>query len=57
MITFPLDVLNLMPDIKALLEIPEDHFIGMIIGFGDPQIRYARGAQRKIEPQRATVRR
>ena len=52
MMTFPLDVLNLMPDIKSLLEIPEEHYIGMIIGFGYPEIRYARGTQRTIAPER-----
>ena len=52
MMTFPLDVLNLMPDVKALLQIPENHFVGMIIGFGYPQIRYARGTQRTLSPER-----
>lgn len=44
--TFPLDVLSLMPDMQALLEIPEDHYIGMIVGFGYPEIVYERGIQR-----------
>ena len=52
MMTFPLDVLNLMPEIKKRLEIPENHFIGMILGFGYPQIRYARGTQRTVSPER-----
>ena len=52
MMTFPLDVLNLMPEIKAMLEIPESHFAGMILGFGYQQIRYARGTQRTLSPQR-----
>ena len=52
MMTFPLDVLNLMPDVRALLEIPENHFVGMIIGFGYPQIRYVRGTQRTLSPER-----
>ena len=52
MMTFPLDVLNLMPDVKALLQIPENHFTGMILGFGYPQIRYARGTQRTLSPER-----
>lgn len=47
--TYPLDVLNLMPDIKKKLQIPEDHYISMIIGFGYPEIRYARGVQREDE--------
>jgi hypothetical protein len=36
----------------ALLGIPEDHYAGVVIGFGWPEIRYARGAQRTIEPER-----
>ena len=35
-----------------MLEIPEDHYIGMIIGFGYPEIEYARGTQRQIPPER-----
>ena len=52
MMTFPLDVLSLMPEIKRRLEIPENHFIGMILGFGYPQIRYARGTQRTVSRER-----
>lgn len=48
MMTFPLGALEQMPEIKALLEIPEDHYIGMLIGFGYPEIRYARGVQKTI---------
>ena len=52
MMTYPKDVLELMPDIKEMLEIPEDHFIGMILGFGWPEIHYARGVQRMTAPKR-----
>ena len=52
MMTFPLSVLNLMPKIRGMLVIPEDHYVGMIIGFGYPQIPYARGTQRTVEPER-----
>jgi nitroreductase len=52
MLTFPLGVLNLMPQVKSLLEIPEEHYIGMLIGFGYPEIRYARGAGRKVGDER-----
>jgi hypothetical protein len=41
-----------MPELKSLLEIPEDHYVGMLIGFGYPEIRYARGVQRTIEQER-----
>ena len=52
MMTFPLSVLKLMPEINAMLRIPEDHYTGMIIGFGYPQIPYARGTQRTVEQSR-----
>ena len=52
MMTYPKDVLELMPDIKEMLEIPEDHFIGMILGFGWPEISYARGTQRMTAQER-----
>lgn len=46
MLTFPLGVLKTMPEIMALLKIPANHYIAMLIGFGYPEIQYARGAQR-----------
>lgn len=52
MLTFPLGDLNRMPEIKAMLEIPGDHYVGMLIGFGYPEIRYARGAQRTVGESR-----
>lgn len=52
MMTFPLDALENMPEVKALLEIPENHYAGVIIGFGHPEIRYARGAQRTLDASR-----
>ncbi len=52
LLTFPLGVLNTMPEIKALLQIPEDHYIGVMLGFGWPEIRYARGSQRGIASER-----
>lgn len=50
--TFPLSVLELMPEVRALLKIPDNHVIGMAVGFGYPQIRYARGTQRKTPPEK-----
>ena len=52
MMTYPLGVLDLMPAIKARLENPEDHYLGMLIGFGYPEIRYARGVQKTIDAHR-----
>lgn len=52
MLTFPLDALEQMPDIKAMLNIPDYHYIGMMIGFGYPEIKYARGVQREMKQSR-----
>lgn len=52
MLTFPLDALEQMPDIKAMLNIPKNHYISMIIGFGYPEIKYARGVQREMKQSR-----
>jgi nitroreductase len=52
MLTFPLGVLERMPEVKAMLRIPAGHYIGMMIGFGYPQIRYTRGVQRETPPER-----
>ena len=52
MMTFPKDALKNMPGIYAKLQIPENHYVGVMIGFGWPEIRYARGTQRRVEPGR-----
>ncbi len=52
MLTFPLGALEQMPEIKVMLNIPQDHYIGMIIGFGYPEIQYARGVQKEIDKGR-----
>ena len=52
MMTFPLDTLDNMPEIKKMLGIPDDHYIGMVIGFGYPQIKYARGVQKTVDKDR-----
>lgn len=46
MMTYPLDVLELMPKEKAMLGIPSNHYISMIIGFGYPKIKYKRGVNK-----------
>lgn len=51
-LTFPLSVLDRMPDIKAMLNIPNHHYVGMMIGFGYPEIKYARGIQREMKQSR-----
>lgn len=50
--TFPLDVLYLMPRVEKWLHIPKDHFIPMMIGFGYPQIPYQRGVQKTVDKRR-----
>lgn len=52
MMTFPKDALKNMPAIRAMLRIPEDHYVGVMLGFGWPEIRYARGTQRGVEETR-----
>ena len=52
MMTFPKDTLENMPAIRAMLQIPEDHYIGVMLGFGWPEIRYARSTQRGVEETR-----
>ena len=52
MMTFPKDALKNMPEIRALLQIPEEHYVGVMLGFGWPEIRYARGTQRGVEEAR-----
>ncbi len=50
--TFPLGALANMPEVRALLGIPEGHYIGAVIGFGYPEIRYPRGTQRTLDAAR-----
>ena len=52
MMTFPKDALKNMRSIRAMLCIPEDHYVGVMLGFGWPEIRYARGTRRGIEGAR-----
>ena len=52
MMTFPKDALKNMPEIRGMLRIPEDHYVGVMLGFGWPEIRYARGTQRGVEETR-----
>ena len=52
MMSFPKDALKNMPQIRAMLQIPEDHYVGVMLGFGWPEIGYSRGAQRGVEEAR-----
>ena len=45
--TYPTGALSKMPDIKALLQIPENRYYACFVAFGYPEIKYARGVQRE----------
>ena len=45
--SYPSDVIcQLAPHARRMLEIPEDHYMRLIVGFGYPEIPYARGVQK-----------
>lgn len=45
--SYPAEVLNeLAPKAREMLNIPWDHYTGIIVGFGYPEIVYARGVQK-----------
>lgn len=45
--SYPADVIcQLAPHARRMLEIPEDHYMRLIVGFGYPEIPYARGVQK-----------
>ena len=45
--SYSADVLReLAPEARAMLGIPEDHYMKLIVGFGYPEIPYARGVQK-----------
>ena len=45
--SYSAEVLNeLAPQARAMLNIPKDHYTGLIVGFGYPEIEYARGVQK-----------
>lgn len=46
--SYPSEVLNeLAPQARKMLGIPSDHYTGLIVGFGYPEIPYARGVQKE----------
>ncbi|MBQ4427556.1 MAG: nitroreductase family protein [Oscillospiraceae bacterium] len=46
--SYSAEVLNeLAPEAREMLGIPVDHYTGLIIGFGYPEIKYARGVQKE----------
>lgn len=53
--TFPLDAMENMPEVKAMLKLPKNHYMDMIIGFGYPEITYMRGTQRITDRNRIHI--
>jgi hypothetical protein len=45
--SYPAEVLNeLVPQAREMLGIPKDHYTKLMVGFGYPEIPYARGVQK-----------
>ena len=45
--SYSAEVLNeLVPKAREMLNIPREHYTGLIVGFGYPEIQYARGVQK-----------
>lgn len=58
MMSFPVDLLIKAPELLDMVQIPRDHYIPLIVGFGYPEITYARGVQKRTaEETRKTVHR
>ncbi len=50
--SYPAEVLNeLAPQARKMLNIPQDHYTKLIVGFGYPEIPYARGVQKDRSPK------
>lgn len=48
--SYPAEVLNeLAPEARKMLHIPENHYTGLVVGFGYPETPYARGVQKERE--------
>ena len=46
--SYSAEVLNeLAPEARAMLNIPKDHYTGLIVSFGYPEIEYVRGVQKE----------
>ncbi|MBR3393982.1 MAG: nitroreductase family protein [Firmicutes bacterium] len=61
LMSYSAEVLDeLAPEARAMLHIPMDHYTGLIVGFGYPEIEYARGVQKdragKIHRYTETIR-
>ena len=47
MMSTSVGVLDMVPEAREMLGIPEDHCIPVVVGFGYPEVRYPRGVQRE----------
>ena len=47
--------MNLPPKPEKCSEIPDDHYTGLIVGFGYPEIKYVRGVQKKTKLKNAPL--
>ncbi|MCI9355183.1 MAG: hypothetical protein HFE58_10395 [Firmicutes bacterium] len=54
-ITFQIDIMENMLEVKAMLNLPKNYYMDMIIGFGYPEITYVRGIQRTIDKNRIHI--
>ena len=45
--SYPVGALSHMPEVEKLLQIPQDRYYSLILGFGYPEYPYARGVQRE----------
>ena len=46
MMSYTADVIQDNPKARAMMGIPENHYMGIIVGFGYPEIPYARGVDK-----------
>jgi ferredoxin len=44
--SYPSEVIESNKEARKMLNIPENHYMKLIVGFGYPEIRYARGVQK-----------
>lgn len=45
--SYPSDVITDNPEARAMIGIPKDHYMKLIVGFGYPEIKYHRGSQKE----------
>lgn len=45
--SYPSDVITDNPEARAMIGIPKEHYMKLIVGFGYPEIKYHRGSQKE----------